>query len=467
MGSRGVLYFVWGELDNLLQRSIASLEKSNPGLPHHIVRLPDNSTYLDKAAMCEASPFDVTAFLDADTVIFGNLDYGFDRAEKFGVACCVNESPWLRRYEGCKDSGDAVEYNAGVVFFDKVKSKPFFDAWTACVRELDSSSVFMTMAGKRRQGCNDQASMGKAFEDTGTNPFILPLNWNLRPTWQRSYVGPIKIWHDYSDPPDALIEQSAGDEQGRMFQTVYMNDPVPEQEAKVEVNPAAPKVKVRWVMSVPRLGFQDNFFCGSAITARYGINPSHYCGAFWGQCLQRTMNDSLGADWIFSTDFDSVFTLEDFEKLSSLMARMPDADAIAGVQLRRLDHAVLGGIRGKRQPGEPSKGFTLENFASDLLKVDVAHFGFTMFRVSALKKMAKPWFLNVPNKDGEWEDGKIDEDIYFWNKWRATGNSLYLASHVPVGHIEALITWPDKEMGAIHQAPSNFWKDGKPENVWT
>ena len=33
------------------------------------------------------------------------------------------------------------------------------------------------------------------------NPFVLPLNWNFRPIWHRSFFGPIKIWHDYSDPP--------------------------------------------------------------------------------------------------------------------------------------------------------------------------------------------------------------------------------------------------------------------------
>ncbi len=475
--TRGVLYFVWGELDNLLKRSIDSLQKSNPGLPHHIVRLPDNSTYLDKAAMCEASPFDVTAYLDADTVIFGNLTYAFDQAEKFGLACCINESPWARRYEGLKDTGDAIEYNAGVVFFDKFRSKPFFDAWTACVREIDSSSEFMTNSGKKRQGCNDQAGMTKAMLDTGFNPFVLPQNWNLRPIWQRSYVGPIKIWHDYSEPPEELFKRSKKGEKARIFDTVYMHDKEEKKKvngSSVKVNGSAklakvPKVKLRWVMSVPRLGFQDNFFCGSDISANYHISPTRYTGAFWGQCLERTMMDAVAADaeWIFSTDYDSVFKLEDFENLSSLMARSPFADAIAGVQLRRKDHAVLAGIVGPRPAGEPSRGIPLDAFDAELLKVHIAHFGFTMIRVSALKKMEHPWFLSVPNKDNQWEDGKQDEDIYFWRKWNAAGNSLYLANHVAVGHIEALVTWPDNEMQPIHQCPCDFWTDGKPENVWS
>ncbi len=460
MSSKGVLYFVWGDMDPLLQRSIASLRKYHPDLPYHVVKLPDNSTYLDKAQMYAVSPFDTTAYLDADTLIMGNLDYGFRKADQFGLACCVNESPWARRYTKCME-GDSIEYNAGVVFFDKIKSRPFFDAWTGCVRTVDSSSRFKTPTGEMRQGCNDQAGMAKAIEDTGFNPFVLPQNWNFRPYWQRSLVGPLKIWHDYGDPPQRLVEYSKRNEHATTFDTICLNDgpvesgPIPKDDKKATIS---------WVMSVPRLGFQDNFFCGSEICAKYGINPTHYCGAFWGQCLERTMTDVFAADWIFSTDYDSVFKLSDFEKLCAIMGKADYADAIAGVQLRRQDHNVLAGI--KRGPDDQPEGFELEKFKSvDLLECDIANFGFTLIRTSALRKMEHPWFLNVPNKDGKWEDGKQDEDIYFWRKFRAAGNRLFLATHIPVGHIEALVTWPDESAQPTFQCPSDFWKVGKPKNV--
>jgi hypothetical protein len=35
-------------------------------------------------------------------------------------------------------------------------------------------------------------------------PFVLPMNWNFRPRTQRTWWGPIKVWHDKSDPPQAL-----------------------------------------------------------------------------------------------------------------------------------------------------------------------------------------------------------------------------------------------------------------------
>lgn len=225
---------------------------------------------------------------------------------------------------------------------------------------------------------------------------------------------------------------------------------------------------IGWAISVPRLGFTDNHLCSSQITARYGIFPKQFCGAFWGQCLEGVMGEMLdgGCDWILTTDYDTVFKPADFEKLCELMDRMDDrADAIAAIQLRRKDHRVLMGM--SREDAEQMPEVACENFKPDLTPCTVAHFGFTMFRVDALRRMPHPWFLNVPDKDGKWGEGKQDEDIYFWRKWQETGNTLYVANHVVVGHIESLITWPDANMQPIHQSASDFWSTGKPAHIWS
>lgn len=458
MSSRGAVYFIWGDLERLLERSIASLKKHHPDLPIHIERLAEKSTYLDKARMYEVSPFDVTAYLDADTVILGNLDYAFERAEKFGVALCVNESPYARRYEGLAETGDLEEYNAGVVFFDKIKSRPLFDAWTSCVYDINSSSRFKTPSGIKRQLCNDQAGLAKAIADTGFNPWVLPMNWNFRPGWHRSYMGPLKIWHDYMDPPEALVAHSEEGATSRIFDNARLTD-----EAGYEPDPEGKKLNVACAMSVPRLGFQDNFFSVTDALVPLGIKPVHYDGVFWGQCLERVMGEMLDSDWILSIDYDSVFRRSDVEHLISLASRSDFADAIAGVQLRRKTHEVLIAVkRATEDRGE----ILLDEFKPDLLKCQVAHFGLTMFRTSALKKMDHPWFLNVPDETGNWGDKKLDEDIHFWRKWAATGNSLYLANHVVVGHMESMIAWPDENMDCVFQHPCDFWSEGKPKNVW-
>jgi hypothetical protein len=48
---------------------------------------------------------------------------------------------------------------------------------------------------------NDQGSFAQAITEWDRLPFVLPMNWNFRPLWQASFFGPIKIWHDYGEPP--------------------------------------------------------------------------------------------------------------------------------------------------------------------------------------------------------------------------------------------------------------------------
>jgi hypothetical protein len=200
---RGVLYVCWGtKHERLLERSRASLQRCHPELPVHVERLPDNSTLLDKAGMFDMTPFEETLFLDTDTVVLGNVDFGFEKARQFGLACCICECPWAKRYGGV--SGDVIEYNTGVLFFT-AKAKPVFDAWKTLARTVDSSIRMLHQGKIAIMPHNDQGGFAVAVEKTGSSPFVLPLNWNFRPIWQHTYFGPLKIWHDYSDVPPPVL----------------------------------------------------------------------------------------------------------------------------------------------------------------------------------------------------------------------------------------------------------------------
>ena len=207
MAKRGVLYVVWGEYDGAaLERSRQSLARVHPDMPVEVIELPAGSTLLDKARMMELSPFEETLFLDADTVVLDDLSYGFEQVRRFGLACSICECPWARRYAGL--SGDMVEYNTGVLFFTEF-ARPVFNAWRACVAEIDSSILFHNGQELTQMPLNDQAGFAKALDDTGFRPFILPYNWNFRPKWHKSWFGPLKIWHDYSDVPEPLWAHNA------------------------------------------------------------------------------------------------------------------------------------------------------------------------------------------------------------------------------------------------------------------
>jgi hypothetical protein len=154
--------------------------------------------------MMELSPFDETLFLDADTVVLDRLDFGFNQAMRFGLACCISASPWSRRYRGLpKDDG--VEYNTGVLFFTRAV-EALFQRWKMFSNLIDSAVEFIGPGGPAIMPYNDQASFANAIAEWDRTPFILPVNWNFRPIWQRTFFGPIKIWHDYREPPAWIRE---------------------------------------------------------------------------------------------------------------------------------------------------------------------------------------------------------------------------------------------------------------------
>lgn len=202
--SRGILSIYWGDESKLpIGRLKASVKKFHPELPHEIVKVDapagDFSSLNKKAAMLDLSPFDETLFLDLDTVVLGNLDFGFSKAKQFDLALSICESPWGKRYPKIF-TGDEIEYNTGVIFFTK-NAKPVFDKWKELALTIDSAMVGVNDQGIYTMPANDQGSFALAIEQTGLNPFVLPLNWNFRPMWHKSFFGPIKIWHDYADPP--------------------------------------------------------------------------------------------------------------------------------------------------------------------------------------------------------------------------------------------------------------------------
>jgi hypothetical protein len=207
---RGIIYIVWGgdpKVEHALHRSRQSVAAVHPELPVEVIKICETDPVkglLAKAMMFDKSPFRETLYLDADTIVMGRLDFGFDKAVQFGLACSICECPWARRAAGI--SGDLVEYNTGVLFFTR-RARPLFDAWASLSQKIDSGIVFVDSNGRiNKMKHNDQGSFAAAIDQTEAAPFVLPLNWNFRPQWNLSFFGPIKVWHDYSDPPSFFAE---------------------------------------------------------------------------------------------------------------------------------------------------------------------------------------------------------------------------------------------------------------------
>lgn len=228
------------------------------------------------------------------------------------------------------------------------------------------------------------------------------------------------------------------------------------------------EVRVAAVMSVPRLGFTDNFFCISQALAPHGIAPIKFTGAFFGQCLQRSMETVIDDhDVILTIDYDTIFTAKTVEAIMTLLMHS-GFDAIAPLQTKREANTVMFALPGV----SPDDKTNVENdwFSKVVQPVETAHFGCTVIRTSAIKKMPKPWFLAEANAEGTFTGGHVDEDIYFWKKFAASGNRLGIATQISVGHAELMITWPSREVegGKVQQHTTEFWSSGKtpPQGAW-
>jgi hypothetical protein len=222
------------------------------------------------------------------------------------------------------------------------------------------------------------------------------------------------------------------------------------------------EVKVCALMSTPRLGFTDNFFCVSQALTPHKIPIVKHSGAFWGQCVQRSMESVIDDyDVILTIDYDTIFTAKTVEALITLLY-WSGYDAIAPLQTKREANAVMFALAGKTPEEQTSVGS--DWFSKPVQQVSTAHFGCTPIKTAALKKMEKPWFLSIANEKGEFTGGHVDEDIYMWRKFEAAGNKLGIATNISVGHAELMITWPSREAedGKVQQHTTDYWAERKP-----
>lgn len=204
---RGIVYIVWGNNKKVIDQLYRSAESVHQfGYKTFLITDNDN---IDKSkfsgvGVCtfgfpglrcreilyNASPFQTTLYLDADTIIYDNIDFGFQMAEKYGVACCI--APASSAFNAADNDGikdripkDLPQYNCGVIFFDKLKSRKVFETWSNYLRTYEESAN------------NDQPYFSFACYQH-LNPYILPKTWNYRHHLKfesKIFHGSLKIVH--------------------------------------------------------------------------------------------------------------------------------------------------------------------------------------------------------------------------------------------------------------------------------
>jgi len=207
-------------------------------------------------------------------------------------------------------------------------------------------------------------------------------------------------------------------------------------------------VKIKAICSVPRVGWNDSWQTIVEALKPFNINYETFNGVFWGQCLQRGLEKAIadGVDWVLTLDYDSMILPEHVNNLMKHMGENPAIDAIAAFQMRRGQEFPLMTVGGKTEAGVDDGP----------IKVTTAHFGLTLIRLEALKKVAKPWFVSKPDDKGEWSDDRLDEDIWFWHQWRLAGNSIYVAPDVRIGHLQLMVSDYDNDFKPRHMHISEW-----------
>jgi hypothetical protein len=211
------------------------------------------------------------------------------------------------------------------------------------------------------------------------------------------------------------------------------------QGKKVAAFMTAPRYESTWARNMIETAMKQN-----------GIPLVVSQGVFYGQCMQRMFIEALeaGVEIAITVDFDSIFNANDLQYLLALMTN-EDYDAVAALQSRR----------GSKFPLFTLKDKVEAVFDGKPLQVDTAHFGLTAIRLQKLKDVPKPWFVSTPNEDGDWEDGKIDDDIHFWRQWTNAGNGIYVDAALRIGHLEEVIAMFDEEGNHKLIYPNDWFKE--------
>ncbi len=202
-----------------------------------------------------------------------------------------------------------------------------------------------------------------------------------------------------------------------------------------EKKPRGTMPKIIAVQSVPRWGPLDTQHCIAMGCAAFGIKSTKHHGAWWEQGVQNLLEDAIadGYEFCVAFDFDSMFEVEDLGVMLETILHNKNIDILSCVQPKREDGIMMVNTL-KMETGQ-SKEIDLLN----PMPITSAHFGLTVIRLSFLANIPKPWFLNVPNDKGEWRQGMIPADMYFWKKMLDHGVKSFILPCVSIGHTETTV----------------------------
>jgi hypothetical protein len=275
------------------------------------------------------------------------------------------------------------------------------------------------------------------------------------PKIERWQVYAAKKWQDWADGVTIEVES---EEEAELWKAGKL--PVRKLEAENR------KITIAIALSTPRIGFLDSSDALADVATFFQAPRIRGYGISWWIGVTRAIQKALdwvdhegnGPDFILTGDYDTYPDIEHVKQLAIGLAGHPEFDCIVPMQVKRgVENEILCTL-------VPNQDFTKE-----FLKIKTGHFGLTLFRRDFFEKLDKPWFQNLPDKNGEWEGEHTDADIYFWNRAYEKGLNTVLATKIVVGHGEEVISYPRLIRGKVFKwyQPVNEWLNGNkmPSNV--
>ena len=217
-------------------------------------------------------------------------------------------------------------------------------------------------------------------------------------------------------------------------------------------------MKCMAVMSMPRLCFKNNIFCAKRAFEALDIPLVDGGGASWKQGLSQTLKRGIdeGFDCAFALDYDAVFGISHVKAMLDIMEELDWVDILVPLQSRQ-----YGSSEVLFQPANPTGPTGMpppDQRDNRVARIATGHFGLTPIRLSALAKIKKPWFQDIPDPDGDWGKRKTDADMAFWANWRDSGREVYLANQIRIGHMQLMVTWPGIDLRP-YNIPIEQWDE--------
>lgn len=339
--------------------------------------------------------------------------------------------------------------------------------WTSEIQDCASLPVSLNLMGQKPEPLverADPATDGCAFQAWAVNgrqvsraEYEAVQRGQEFGSSSRTQVFAAGRWQDY-DVPGGVVECASREEMEAAQRG--------ELQTRTIVSDGKRAAKIALCLSTPRIGFLRPFERLTALAHQVGISVFSGDGVFWHHSLSRSIRNAVefdfedgseGFDFILTADYDTYAVIDDIKDLASLLARSPEADCIVPMQMKR------GGT------GEILIGGQNLDLTQELVPVETAHFGLTIFRKSFFERMPRPWFYEKPDAEGHWGEGRIDADIGFWLNAKKAKLNVMLAPRIVVGHGQEVVTYPKIENGkvsAIHQAVNDWLSNrSKPESI--